>query len=74
MGMNERIYSKVRGIDFKKKELLELRKSFEKIKGMADFLNKKKIKTDCYEKEQKEILDNFLNWDIKKIKKQKKAN
>jgi len=70
MGINKKVYSKILEIPTKKKELLELTKSFEKIMGLIDFLKNKKIKTTCYEKGQKNILDNFLNWDIKKIKKQ----
>jgi len=36
---------------------------------MTDFLKKKKIKITYFEKEQKNILDNILNWSIEKIKK-----
>jgi len=70
LGMNKEIYSKAIITNIKKKRLLKLRKEFGKTQGAIEFLNKKKIKTVDYEKEQKKILDNILNWDIKKIKKE----
>ena len=69
-GMNKEIYSQAIIISIKKEGLLKLKKQFEKIQGMIDFLKNKKIKTTKYGKERKEILDNILNWDIKKIKKE----
>jgi len=70
LGRNNEMDKQINTLCCEEKKILNYARDLRTIKGMADFLNKKKIKTDCYEKEQKEILDNFLNWDIKKIKKQ----
>ena len=69
LGLDNKIYIKATKANSKIKRLTELKKDFELTQGIIDFLNKGNIKTTYYEKEQKKILDNILNWDIGKIKK-----
>jgi len=67
LGRNNEMYNRINSLSSDEKEMLNYARDLRTIKGTIEFLNKKGIKTTYYEKERKKILDNFLNWDIKRI-------
>ena len=67
LGRNNEMYNRINSLSSDEKEMLNYARDLRTIKGTIEFLNKKGIKSTYYEKERKKILDNFLNWDIKRI-------
>jgi len=68
LGRNNEMNNRINSLNSDEKEMLNYARDLRTIKGTIEFLNKKDIKTTYYEKERKKILDNVLNWSIKKIK------
>jgi len=66
LGRNNEMNNRINSLNSDEKEMLNHARDLRTIKGTIEFLNKKDIKTTYYEKERKKILDNILNWDIKR--------